>query len=132
MQYHLHVSFRCNLLAMLSGSRHFTADTCTKFLRRNSIFRHILATRGPTYTHVHIWVPGAEGALKRKGRWVRALSPEGESRTFAKVPYPECLYRATLRSAGADGKFRPSSLSCDETNRWRRGVDTTGDQEHRH
>lgn len=70
-------------------------------------------------------------ALKRKGRPVRALSPEGESATFARVPYPECLYRATLRSARADGKFRPSSLSCDETNRRRRGVDTTGDREPR-
>lgn len=51
------------------------------------------------------------------------IVPGGESQTFAgEVPIPQVPLSCDVRSAYADGKFRPSSLSCDETNRQRHGA----------
>lgn len=97
---------------------------------RNSIFWYISATRESTVC-IHTCVRVLSGAPEREKQEGPSIVPWGESSTFAGVPYPECLYHATLRSDHADGKFRPSSLSYDETNRQRRGVDTIGVAIHR-
>lgn len=102
-----------------------TSEGMRKVPCRNSIFWYISATRESTVC-IHICVRVLSGAPEREKQEGPSIVPWGESSTFAGVPYPECLYHATLRSDYADGKFRPSSLSYDERNSQRRGVDTTG------